>query len=238
MLQPRRFTTFLAALFVLASAAAIYKSSTLGWGGAWGPNDTRYKVSPVGISHVLHPRQPVSRVVSASWIPEDGDGRLRAVAADGEGAYARLKLVHPFLRIAFCLALLAAVMLLIVPRQRLIVLVVAAPAFVTLAAVALFVESAKRALAVLGPTDFGFGGSLGVMLVSAAPLLCVLAVTTLFTARLLPIVLGLAGAAWYVDVRFVETWLTAIALPSLLVGTIVILAMRKQEDECSVPVAF
>lgn len=42
-----------AGLALLLAALALYSAATLGWGAADAPDGTRYKVSPVGLSHVL-----------------------------------------------------------------------------------------------------------------------------------------------------------------------------------------
>jgi hypothetical protein len=52
------------ALFLLA--AAFHVASTLGWGGAEASDGTRYKASPVGLSHVLQPRTPVSPTIDCA----------------------------------------------------------------------------------------------------------------------------------------------------------------------------
>lgn len=164
-----------AVLLLLLAAWAVHDASTLGWGGADAPDGTRYKVSPVGIAHVLDPRAAASPTVRASWAPEAGDSALRAVAPGGEAAYARLRKSYPTLRASLWPAVLGALFA-AVPRRRAWhrALAFGLPAVAAAAVVAgmvLFLANAQRALAVLAPLEFGWGGTLGYLEASAAPLL-------------------------------------------------------------------
>lgn len=197
-------------VLLMAVAYAVNYSSTLGWGGAWAPGDTRYKVSPIGISHVLQPRQAVSPIVWSQWSPETGDPHLRSIAPGGELAYMRLKLINPILQLGFWLALAGAVIVLLPFRKRqsrLLFPVIAAGSAVTVvASVVLFITSASSALAVLAQLeDFGYGGSFGSMLAGVAPLLIVGAMG-LFLPRLrwLPFLVLLIFnlAVWYQSLLF------------------------------------
>jgi hypothetical protein len=104
-----------------------------------------------------------------------GAPALRAVAPGGAGAYVLLKLIYPALRVAFWLALIGAAIALLPlrckRRRALFALFPAGAALTTLGAVVLFINIPPRALAVLAPLEFGYGATLGVMLVSIAPLL-------------------------------------------------------------------
>ena len=56
--MPRLSRPLLVGLLLLA-ALGLETARPLGWGGADAADGTRYKVSPLGVSHVLRPRQPV-----------------------------------------------------------------------------------------------------------------------------------------------------------------------------------
>ena len=223
-------------ILLIIAAWGVDRSSSLGWGGAWAADSTRYKVSPVGISHVLQPRTTVSPTVWAGWVRESGDAALRTVAPGGDSAYARLKLTYPLLRFAFWLALLGAVVIWIPVRilknRVFVILFLAGSSFAALAGVALFITNAQPALVVLIPVDFGYGGTLGVMLVSASPLLCLLAIVLLFLDRFWIFFTALFLAAWYFDVRFIGSIhnalvITFLLLPFCLTIAITIIAQRK-----------
>lgn len=197
------------AILLGAAALAVNHSSTLNWGGAGAPDGTRYKVSPVGILHVLQPGQTVSLLVWSRWSPEMGAPALRAVAPGGEGAYVLLKLIHPALRGAFWLALIGAAIVLLPMRFRwsrvLLALFPAGAALTTLAAVVLFITIPPRALAVLAPLEFGYGGTLGVLLVSIAPLLNVGVIALLIRRSSWFLTLGLIVfnlVVWYPSLLF------------------------------------
>jgi hypothetical protein len=197
------------AILLGAAAFAVNHSSTLNWGGAGAPDGTRYKVSPVGILHVLQPRQTVSPFVWARWSPEMGAPALRAVAPGGEGAYVLLKLIYPALRVAFWLALIGAALALLPLRCRrrkaLLALFPAGAALTTLAAVVMFINIPPRALAVLAPLEFGFGGTLGGILVGIAPLLNVGVIGLLLRRSIWFMTLGLIVfnlVVWYPSLLF------------------------------------
>ena len=153
-----------AALLVLG-AAALYTARPLGWGAADAADGTRLKVSPVGLSHVLEPRQAVSPTRDCRWSPQGGDAALCAVAPGGASAFRALRLV-PWIVILAALLCVAGALLLLVrapamdrrARRALTASLVAA-----LAAPLLFALSAPRALAALQGLEFGVGGTRGVL---------------------------------------------------------------------------
>jgi hypothetical protein len=138
-----------------------------------------------------------------------GAPALRAVAQGGEGAYVLLKLIYPALRVAFWLALIGAAFALLPLRCRrrraLLALFPAGAALTTLVAVVLFINIPPHALAVLAPLEFGYGGTLGVMLVSIAPLLNVGVIALLIQRSSWFLTLGLIVfnlVVWYPSLLF------------------------------------
>jgi hypothetical protein len=159
---------------LIAAALAVQQSATLSWGGAWAPDGTRYKLSPVGLSHVLRPAQGTSPTVSCRWISQTGDEAPCAVRPGGEGAFTRLKLAYPALLAASWIAL-AGVLANAFPWSRRDILrsaLAATAALAALAAIGLVVTAAPRALAALASLRVTYG-SLGFLLACAAPALLV-----------------------------------------------------------------
>ena len=167
----------------MLGAAALFTARPLGWGAADAPDGTRFKVSPVGLSHVLEPRQAVSATRDCRWSPPGGDAELCAVAPGGESAFRVLRTVPWIVSVAALLCMVGALLLLVgapamdrPARWALTASVVAA-----LAAPVVFAQSVPRALAALHGLEFGVGGTLGVLQLcvtvaflaglSAAPLL-------------------------------------------------------------------
>jgi hypothetical protein len=162
---------------LLLAGAALYDASTLGWGGADAPDGTRYKASPVGLSHVLSPRQPVSPTVNCRWYFASGDADLCAMAPGAEAAYRQLLAVFPLICLSIVVCLIGCLgqcrrsWRLRFPHR-----VVAGTAAVLPAlALWLFSRSLGPALAVLAHLEVGTGGTLGTMEVTAAILLCLAA---------------------------------------------------------------
>ena len=160
-----RVARIVAAALLLLGAAALYTARPLGWGAAEAPDGTRFKVSPVGLSHVLEPRQPISATRDCLWSPPGGDATLCAVAPGGEPAFRALRMVHWIVAVAALLSVLGAVLLLVQTpamdrpaRAALTASVVAA-----LAAPLIFAHAAPRALAALEGLEFGVGGTRGVL---------------------------------------------------------------------------
>jgi hypothetical protein len=161
-----------AGLGLVLAAALFHSASTLGWGAADAPDGTRYKASPVGLSHVLTPRQPVSKTTDCGWHGAAGYPTPCAVA--DEQAFRQLRSVYPLVLFAALLCGLGAVMSLRL-RWRLHVsqrLIAACAAFAGLLGVVLFARSIDRALAPLAGLSVGVGGTLGTMQLTAAVLLC------------------------------------------------------------------
>jgi hypothetical protein len=98
-----------AALALGLAAAALHSASTLGWGGADVLDGTRYKASPVGLSHVLSPRQPVSETIDCGWYAASGYSTPCVVAENGHAAFRRLLAVYPVVQGAVLLCLVGAV---------------------------------------------------------------------------------------------------------------------------------
>jgi hypothetical protein len=162
---------------LLVASVALYDASTLGWGGADAPDGTRFKASPVGLSHVLSPHQIVSATVDCRWHPASGDVELCAVAPGGEGAYRQLRSVYPLLWVGITICLIeGASQFLKQGRLRFPHRIAAFfAALVPFLALYLFSHSLGRALAILINLEVGTGGSLGTMEMAAAILLCLIA---------------------------------------------------------------
>lgn len=156
---------FLAPAVLVVAALAAVQGRTKTWGGADAPDGTRYKVSPVGISHVLEPGQTVSSTVNCRW----GEPRPPCVVAEA-AAFRRLGLVAPIVLLGASLALGGA-LLAAAGRWASPWLTPSCGAAAVLcfgAAPWLLVTSAQRGLAVLTPLSVGVGGTLGVLQLSIA----------------------------------------------------------------------
>ncbi|MGQ0735502.1 MAG: hypothetical protein ACT4QD_17840 [Acidobacteriota bacterium] len=162
---------------LLVAGAALYDASTLAWGGADAPDGTRYKVSPIGLSHVLSPRQPVSPTVNCRWQFASGDADLCAMAPGAEIEYRQLLAVFPLLWVGIIVCLVGSVAQCRQAWRRRFPHRVAAWGAAVLSALALllFARSLGPALAVLAHLEVGIGGTLGTMEVTAAILLCLAA---------------------------------------------------------------
>ena len=172
---PPRATRASALLALTLAAVALRSASTLGWGAADAPDGTRYKASPVGLSHVLTPHQTVSETINCGWWAASGYRTLCKVAPGGQSAFRRLRAVYPLVIVAAVCCVLAAMLS-----------VMSAPlvqgyrrwtgACATLAAtfaLALFAISLRPALADLQSLVVSTGGTLGTMEMTAALLLCI-----------------------------------------------------------------
>jgi hypothetical protein len=163
---------FTSGLALVASAALFHASSTLTWGGADVPDGTRYKASPVGLSHVLTPNRTVSETIDCGWYRASGYPVACEVA--DASAFARLRLVYPLLVLA-ALASMAAAAMSFQPRWRLHPVqrgLAAVAAVAALLAPPVFVESVAKALAPLAGLAAGAGGTLGIMQMVGGVLLC------------------------------------------------------------------
>ena len=103
-------TRWLAAGALLLAAAFLYPIAPLSWGGADAPDGTRFKVSLVGLSHVLKPHQTVSPIENCRWLPPAGDNGLCRVKPGAEGAFFRLRAAYWTLWLGFWLCLGCAVL--------------------------------------------------------------------------------------------------------------------------------
>jgi hypothetical protein len=156
----------------LAMAACLFvASATLGWGAADAPDGSRYKASPVGLSHVLTPDRPVSDTEDCGWWAASGYRAPCPVTAGEGAAYRALRTVYPLVLVAAGLAVLGAVASLRRPGTARRAVAVGAALAVPVA-IALFAWSAPRALAALADLPFGVGGTLGTLQAVAGVLLC------------------------------------------------------------------
>jgi hypothetical protein len=159
---------------LLLAAIALHSASTLAWGGADSPDGTRFKVSPIGMSHVLTPRQQVSSTVDCRWYHFTDAATPCARASGGVSAYYQLRAVYPMLWIAIALCVVGALQP-YVARSRLPAahrIVSAIAATVPALALWLFARSVGDALAALEGLSAGTGGTLGTMQVTGAILFC------------------------------------------------------------------
>lgn len=160
----------MSAALILLAAAGFTSARTLAWGGADATDGTRYKVSPVGTSHVLRPNQTVSPTRACRWSPPQGDPDLCAVRAGESRAFAFLRLV-PHLLHAATLGSFAGLLLLFIPSARargLPSLALGSAVLLALSAPWLWVTTVPRALVVLDGLDVGVGGTLGTLEISLA----------------------------------------------------------------------
>ena len=100
---------WLAAGALLLAAAFLYPIAPLSWGGADAPDGTRFKVSLVGLSHVLKPHQTVSPTEDCRWLPP-GDNGLCRIKPGADGAFVRLRAAYWTLRLGFWLCIGCAVL--------------------------------------------------------------------------------------------------------------------------------
>ena len=150
-------------LTLLAAAALFLASSTLTWGGADVPDGTRYKASPVGLSHVLTPDRTVSETIDCGWYAVSG--YTTSCDVTSAAAFLRLRLVYPLLMLA-TLASVGGAALSSRPHWRLHPIqrgLAAGAALAALVAVPLFNDSIGKALAPLQGLAAGVGGTLGTM---------------------------------------------------------------------------
>ncbi|HEX5004419.1 MAG TPA: hypothetical protein VFV65_03840 [Gemmatimonadales bacterium] len=162
------------ALALVVAAAAFGSASRLGWGAADAHDGTRYKVSPVGLSHVLTPHQPVSETIDCGWYPLSGYAAPCAIAPGGAAAFRLLRAVFPLLVAAVACCLLGVLVAVAGPSgmatSRRVLSSIAALS--GLSALVLFANSCGAALADLRGLRVGTGGTLGTMQLTTAILLC------------------------------------------------------------------
>lgn len=163
-----------AGLAWLLAGLALYSASTLGWGAADAPDGTRHKVSPVGLSHVVTPHQPVPKTIDCGWYAISGYTASCIVAAEGQAAFRRLRAVYPLVIAATACCVLAAILSMAPARyrRRVVVPFAAGAACGSVLAVVLFANSFGTALHDLRGLGVGTGGTLGTMELAVAVLLC------------------------------------------------------------------
>jgi hypothetical protein len=116
------------------------------------PGGSRFKASPVGLSHVLAPDRFESGTADCGW---HAVSRYRTPCDIGDAsAFARLRAVYP-------ITLLAALLS-----------VAGAAGLAALMALGLFAGSVRPALAAIADLPVGVGGTLGTMQLVLALLLC------------------------------------------------------------------
>lgn len=176
-----------AGLALLLAGLALYSASTLGWGAADASDRTRFKVSPVGLSHVLTPNQPVSTTIDCGWYAASGYTASCTVAAEGQSAFRQLRTVYPLVIAATACCVLGAILSMVPARyrRRVVVPLALGAAVGSILAVILFANSFGTALHDLRGLRVGTGGTLGTMELTVAVILCL-------TVGLLP---GRVGAA-------------------------------------------
>lgn len=166
----------LAAAAALGGAAlALHSSSTLGWAGADAADGSRFKASPVGLSHVLTPARLESETVDCGWHRVSSYADPCTVA--DASAFGWLRTVYPLVLSSALLALAGSVTALLrSPRSTSMHRALAGSAgAVALVALVLFAQSVRPALAAITGLPVGVGGTLGTMQLSLALLLCLTA---------------------------------------------------------------
>ena len=153
----------LVAVLLLLVGLGFLRSRSLAWGGADAPDGTRFKVSPVGLSHVLSPKEAVSPTRNCHW--DQTPSELCAAAPGQTAAFRRLMLVPLVVLLAALLAGGAGLGLLSTgaagKRVRLAMLLTAT--VLAVGAPLVFARSAPRALVALQGLEFGVGGTLGTL---------------------------------------------------------------------------
>ncbi|HEX6644766.1 MAG TPA: hypothetical protein VF037_08810 [Gemmatimonadales bacterium] len=164
-----------AGVALLTAAILLFDASTLGWGGTDAPDGSRYKASPVGLSHVLTPHAPASDTADCGWY--GASGYAQDCAVGDEVAFRRLQAVYPLVIVALVLGLAGAGLGLDrAPRARRMQRSLAAAVLLcAVGAVVLFAGSLRPALAALTELPVGVGGTLGTMEMSLAMLLALAA---------------------------------------------------------------
>ena len=151
-------------------AVGLYRSHDLTWGGADLPDGTRYKVSPVGISHVLEPARTVSPTRNCRWSEPAAAGGLCAPVIGADLAFGGLRLVEPMVYLGAGLAVAAS--LLAMPgknrRPRAGPYLTGAALIACLGAPALLGYSAPLAVQSLSGLRLGIGGTLGTLQLAVA----------------------------------------------------------------------
>ncbi|HEU4828399.1 MAG TPA: hypothetical protein VFT04_04315 [Gemmatimonadales bacterium] len=167
-----RHSSRLAVAIALAgSALALHSSSTLGWAGTDVPDGSRFKASPVGLSHVLTPDRLESETMDCGWYAASNYPTACDVA--DERAFVRLRAVYPLILAAAGLSLAGAAAAALRSRRGATAGRLAGGAgLIALGGLVLFALSVRPALAPIADLPVGVGGTLGTMQLSLALLLC------------------------------------------------------------------
>ena len=167
----RTAPSFAAAAALVGAAFALHSSATLGWAGTNVPDGSRFRASPVGLSHVLTPHQVESGSADCGWHAASGYPDPCAVA--DPGTFARLRTVYPLVLAAALLALAGGILSVTQNARRpgLRNGVTAAAGLAALGALILFATSVRAALAAIADLPVGVGGTLGTMQLSLALIL-------------------------------------------------------------------
>jgi hypothetical protein len=199
-----------AALAFCIAAFMLHTSLTLGWGSAVAPDGTRFKISPIGLSHVLQPDQAVSPTRDCRWSPQSGEKELCKVRPGGESAYRQLRSVGLIVETGFWFCILAALLGFLrpgLPAARAVFSIgalVAAPV-----AMSLFAISVPEAIAALHELPFELSATratmqlllatqlaaIGTALQFSRPTRVLHAVTAMLIALTAPFI-GLATGGW------------------------------------------
>jgi hypothetical protein len=155
---------------LLLASILLFDASTLGWGGTDAPDGSRYKASPVGLSHVLTPQAPTSETIDCGW--HDASGYTADCAVADADAFRRLRAVYPLVIAAVILGLGGAGLGLdsAARARRMQRSLAAATVLSAIAAIVLFAGSLRPALTELVALPVGVGGTLGTMELSLAVL--------------------------------------------------------------------
>lgn len=158
------------ALFL--SALAVQRASTTPWGEGAAADGTHLLLSPIGLSHVVRPQDPIAPTVECRWWPRIGDASLCAPAAGGDRAYERLRLAYPALLVALWLAVGALLLqALRIPRAPAAHVALSAATFaLVMSALVIVTRSGPDALAALQGVKLRFD-SLGFVLAAGAAML-------------------------------------------------------------------
>lgn len=170
--QTRRIVS---AIAMFLCALSLQWAATAPWGEAAAADGTRYRISPIGIAHVVAPNEPSTPTIDCRWWPKVGTQSLCAVVTGYENAYKRLRLVYPGVQVALWMSV-AAIFLqaLRIPKSRtphvVFTLVLLA---IIVAVIATLRTAPGQALDVLQGIELRFS-SLGFLLGSAAAALSLL----------------------------------------------------------------
>lgn len=168
------------AIAMFLSALALQWAATTPWAEGSATDGTRYRVSPIGIAHVVTPTVPNAKTIDCRWWPKVGTPSLCAVADGGERAYRRLRLAYPGLQVALWLSVAALFLqALRIPRSAGAHVAIACVLLVLIASVVVVVRTApSAALSVLQGVTLAYH-SLGYVLASGAAALALLSIILL-----------------------------------------------------------